>query len=123
MSRSLLSIATVAVAAPLAITLLAGGQQPAPPVFNGSQAATGATVYAASCASCHTISGVNSVLLCAVGGGCLPALTSLSHCSGSIGFASHTLPLEMFQQLNPLSKGPCLARLMNSNVAMHTGES
>jgi alcohol dehydrogenase (cytochrome c) len=50
MSRSLLSLAAMLAAAPLAIAL---GQQPSPPVFNGSQAATGSSVYAASCASCH----------------------------------------------------------------------
>ncbi|MCU1381658.1 MAG: Quino(Hemo)protein alcohol dehydrogenase, partial [Acidobacteria bacterium] len=58
MRRSLLSVAAFVTAAPLAIALASpqaagAGQQPAPPVFNGSQAASGATVYAASCASCH----------------------------------------------------------------------
>ena len=48
---SFLSLAALLTAAPLAIALIA--QQPAPPVYNASQAATGATVYAASCASCH----------------------------------------------------------------------
>jgi alcohol dehydrogenase (cytochrome c) len=59
MRRSLLSLAACLAAAPLAMTLVASpeagqgaGQQP-PPAFNASQAASGATVYAASCASCH----------------------------------------------------------------------
>jgi len=49
--RPFLSLAALVTAAPLAIALIA--QQPAPPVYNASQAASGATVYAASCASCH----------------------------------------------------------------------
>jgi len=58
MKRSLLSLAACLAAAPLAMTLVASpepgaGQQPPPPVFNASQAASGTTVYAASCASCH----------------------------------------------------------------------
>jgi PQQ-dependent dehydrogenase (methanol/ethanol family) len=60
MSRSLLSVAALISAAPLGMALIASaapgrqpGQQPPPPVFNSSQAASGATVYAASCASCH----------------------------------------------------------------------
>jgi alcohol dehydrogenase (cytochrome c) len=51
MKRSLLVLTACVAAVPLGIALLA--QQPAPPVYNGSQAASGATVYAASCASCH----------------------------------------------------------------------
>jgi alcohol dehydrogenase (cytochrome c) len=60
MRRSRLTLAACLSAAPLAMTLFASpeagqgpGQQPPPPVFNASQAASGATVYAASCASCH----------------------------------------------------------------------
>ena len=59
MKRSLQSLAACLAAAPLAITLVAspepdqGAGQPPPPVFNASQAASGTTVYAASCASCH----------------------------------------------------------------------
>jgi alcohol dehydrogenase (cytochrome c) len=51
MKRSLLVLTACVAAVPLGIALLA--QQPAPPVYNGSQGASGATVYAASCASCH----------------------------------------------------------------------
>ena len=43
MSRSLVSLAAMLAAAPLAIAL---GQQPPPPVFNGSQAATGESTAA-----------------------------------------------------------------------------
>src|SRR5882724_13453621 len=52
MKRSLLSVAVLLAVAPLGMAIV-GGQQPSAPVFNGSQAATGTTVYAASCASCH----------------------------------------------------------------------
>jgi alcohol dehydrogenase (cytochrome c) len=52
MNRSLLSLAVIIGAAPLGIALLIA-QQPPSAVFNGSQATAGATVYAASCASCH----------------------------------------------------------------------
>src|SRR5712672_404424 len=52
MTRSLHSLAAILAAVPLAMTLV-NGQQPPPPVFNASQAASGAAVYAASCASCH----------------------------------------------------------------------
>src|SRR3954463_10772948 len=50
MSRRVFSLAAAIAAAPVAI---APRQQPPAPVYNASQAATGATVYAASCASCH----------------------------------------------------------------------
>jgi mono/diheme cytochrome c family protein len=55
MSRSLVSFAAILAAAPLAVAIAQqpGAQPPAAPVFNGSQAATGSSVYAASCASCH----------------------------------------------------------------------
>ena len=60
MSRSRLSLAVLIGAATLGIALIASpepvrgaAQQPPSAVFNGSQAATGGTVYAASCASCH----------------------------------------------------------------------
>ena len=59
MKRSVLPLTVLLAAAPLAIALVAspspgrGGQQPPPPVFNASQAASGTSVYAASCASCH----------------------------------------------------------------------
>src|SRR4029079_1131376 len=54
MKRSVVSLAVLLGVAPLAIALVAGaGQQPPPPVFNASQAASGTSVYAASCASCH----------------------------------------------------------------------
>ena len=54
MKRSVLSLTVLLGVAPLAIALVAGaGQQPPPPVFNAGQAASGTSVYAASCASCH----------------------------------------------------------------------
>jgi mono/diheme cytochrome c family protein len=60
MTRSVLPVTVLLGAAPLAIALLASpipgraaAQQPPPPVFNASQAASGTSVYAASCASCH----------------------------------------------------------------------
>jgi alcohol dehydrogenase (cytochrome c) len=60
MTHSSLFVASAMAASLVGITIVkaspeprGGGQQPQPPVFNGSQAATGATVYAASCASCH----------------------------------------------------------------------
>ena len=60
MKRSLQLLAACLAATPLAITLVASpepdqgaGQPPPPPVFNASQAASGTTVYTASCASCH----------------------------------------------------------------------
>jgi len=54
MKRSVMSLTVLLGVAPLAIALVAGaGQQPPPPVFNASQAASGTSVYAASCASCH----------------------------------------------------------------------
>jgi alcohol dehydrogenase (cytochrome c) len=53
MRRSFLLFAALIGAAPFAIALVARGQQPPPPVFNASQAASGSSVYAASCASCH----------------------------------------------------------------------
>ena len=52
MSRSLIPLTALAGAATLGLALLSG-QQPPPPVYNASQAATGTSVYAASCASCH----------------------------------------------------------------------
>src|SRR3954462_13115765 len=53
MRRWFVSVAALIGAAPFAIAMVARGQQPTPPVFNASQAASGSTVYAASCASCH----------------------------------------------------------------------
>ena len=58
MRRSVLWLTALAGTASLGITIVTaepgrGGQQPPPPVFNASQAATGSSVYAASCASCH----------------------------------------------------------------------
>jgi alcohol dehydrogenase (cytochrome c) len=62
MNRSLLSLAALVAAVPLGMTLVARpearrgaspAQQPPTAVFNGSQATAGASVYAASCASCH----------------------------------------------------------------------
>src|SRR4051794_41144851 len=60
MKRSFLFVASAGAASLFGIAILTAspepresGQQPPPPVFTGSQAAAGATVYAASCASCH----------------------------------------------------------------------
>src|SRR3954471_6696291 len=58
MRRSFLFVASAGAASLLAVAILTASPEPRltgqpQPVFNGSQAATGATVYAASCASCH----------------------------------------------------------------------
>src|SRR5258705_13450639 len=52
MTGSLLSVDVLHEDAPLGVAIV-GGKQPSAPVFNASQAASGTTVYAASCASCH----------------------------------------------------------------------
>ncbi|HMB78799.1 MAG TPA: cytochrome c, partial [Vicinamibacterales bacterium] len=52
MRRSVLSATLLLGAAPLGIAIVAGQQAPSS-VFTADQAAAGASVYAASCASCH----------------------------------------------------------------------
>src|SRR4051794_12946430 len=60
MKRSFLFVASAGAASLFGIAILTAspepresGQQPPPPVFTGSQATAGGSVYAASCASCH----------------------------------------------------------------------
>jgi alcohol dehydrogenase (cytochrome c) len=53
MNRSLFPLAAILVAAPLGIALMAGQTPPPQSTLTADQASAGATVYAASCASCH----------------------------------------------------------------------
>ncbi len=53
MNRLLFPLAAILVAAPLGIALMAGQTAPPQSTLTADQASAGATVYAASCASCH----------------------------------------------------------------------